>query len=100
LAAAREVGLAVPEQVTLESPLAAVTLAGLAFPLVVKPSRSVGGAGTDRRKLGVRHAATEAELRRVLADLPSAAWPVLLQRRIVGPGIGSFLLVWQGRVVA
>ncbi len=100
LAAAREVGLAVPGQVTLESPLAAVTLAGLAFPLVVKPSRSVGGAGADRRKLGVRHAATEAELRTILAALPAAAWPVLLQRRIVGPGIGIFLLVWRGRVVA
>ncbi len=100
LAAAREVGLAVPEQVTLESPRSAVTLAGLTFPLVVKPSRSVGGAGSDRRKLGVRHAATEAELRAILAGLPPAAWPVLLQRRIVGPGVGIFLLVWQGRVVA
>ncbi len=100
LAAAHEVGIAVPRQVTLESPSAAVALAGLAFPLVVKPSRSVGGAGSDRRKLGVRHAATEAELRAILAGLPPAAWPVLLQRRIVGPGVGIFLLVWQGRVVA
>jgi len=100
LEAAREVGIAVPEQVTLESPRVAVALAGLAFPLVVKPSRSVGGAGSDRRKLGVRHAATEAELRTVLGALPPAAWPVLVQRRIVGPGIGIFLLAWQGRLVA
>ncbi len=100
LEAAREVGIAVPEQVTLESPRAAVALAGMAFPVVVKPSRSVGGAGSDRRKLGVRHAANEAELRAVLGALPAAAWPVLVQRRVVGPGVGIFLLVWQGRVVA
>src|SRR5690606_17910707 len=88
------------EQVTLESPGAPVAWGDLAFPLVVKPSRSVGGAGAGRRKLGVRHASTEPELRTILAGLPAAAWPVLLQRRIVGPGIGVFLLVWQGRVVA
>jgi predicted ATP-grasp superfamily ATP-dependent carboligase len=100
LEAAREVGIAAPEQVTLESPRAAVALAGMAFPLVVKPSRSVGGAGSDRRKLGVRHAANEAELRAILGALPAAAWPVLVQRRIVGPGVGIFLLAWQGRLVA
>ncbi|HSE26582.1 MAG TPA: ATP-grasp domain-containing protein, partial [Gemmatimonadales bacterium] len=74
--------------------------AGMAFPLVLKPARSVGDAGAGRRKLGVRHAASEAELHEILRSLPAEAWPVLAQRRIVGPGVGIFLLTWQGRVVA
>jgi predicted ATP-grasp superfamily ATP-dependent carboligase len=32
--------------------------------------------------------------------LPEAAYPILLQRRIVGPGSGIFLLVWDGKLVA
>ena len=41
-----------------------------------------------------------AELRRCLASLPEAVYPVLLQQRIVGPGSGVFLLVWDGELIA
>jgi predicted ATP-grasp superfamily ATP-dependent carboligase len=48
----------------------------------------------------VAHAATPDELARTLARFPDAAFPVLLQERVVGPGIGVFLLIWDGRVRA
>jgi predicted ATP-grasp superfamily ATP-dependent carboligase len=102
LALAREMGIATPSQVHLEDREACggPALLGLRFPVVVKPARSVGEAAHGRVKLGIAHAASEDALRRVLDRLPDAAFPVLVQQRIVGPGIGVFLLVWDGRVRA
>ena len=100
--AAREIGIAVPRQVvaaSLDEALAAVR--DLRFPLVAKPSRSV----RERRdgtlaKLLVTHAADADELSSELAPLGETAFPLLLQERIVGPGVGVSLLVWDGRLLA
>jgi predicted ATP-grasp superfamily ATP-dependent carboligase len=101
LEAAAGVGIAVPWQWTLEDPGGAARIpAALPFPLVAKPSRSVGGEATARVKLGVRHAADRAALEAVLRELPPAAYPVLLQARIVGPGVGVFVLLWDDEVRA
>jgi len=51
-------------------------------------------------KLTVAHASDRASLAARLTQLGAAAFPLLLQERIVGPGIGVSLLVWDGRVVA
>jgi predicted ATP-grasp superfamily ATP-dependent carboligase len=53
-----------------------------------------------RVKLGVSHVSDAAALRRVLGGLPPAAFPVLIQQRIDGEGVGIFLLVWSGQLVA
>jgi predicted ATP-grasp superfamily ATP-dependent carboligase len=101
--AAARAGIAVPAQAVLESPSGASGLQTMppAFPLVVKPSRSVADrADAGREKLSVRHARDAAELEQVLRALPPNAYPVLLQQRVVGPGIGIFLLLWDGRLVA
>lgn len=97
-AAAGEVGIRVPAQVVLESPEGAAERAGrMAFPLVLKPTRSViGDAAGGRAKASVRHVADGAALERVLGELPRAAYPVLAQERIVGPGLGVFLLMSGG----
>jgi predicted ATP-grasp superfamily ATP-dependent carboligase len=89
--------LAVPAQQVLKSPaqLADVEV-GLAFPVVVKPTRSVVAG----MKTGVTYAADMAELRRRLEALPADVYPVLLQERIVGPGSGVFVLVWDGELIA
>src|SRR5262249_42882381 len=66
-----------------------------------KPARSVADLGNGgRQKLSVRHAATREELRARLDELPPSAYPLLLQQRIVGPGVGIFLLLWSGGLVA
>lgn len=95
LALAPRFGLAVPAQVMVErrSELSAVKPA---FPLVVKPHRSTNA----QQSFPVRHAANEEELARALESLPDAAFPVLLQERVVGPGMGIFVLRHRGSMVA
>jgi hypothetical protein len=39
-------------------------------------------------------------LKKAIATTPANAFPLLLQRRIIGPGCGIFLLVWEGRTLA
>ena len=104
LALAREVGIAVPETVVLETPGMCADLpdAGF-FPAVVKPHRSVIPAdpnGGPKRRLGVSRAENVDACRKALAALPPAAFPVLLQRRVCGSGEGLFLLRWDGKIVA
>ena len=102
LAAAPELGIAVPAQVRVETKADAAALdpATLRFPMVLKPARSVSGADGARGKFGVSHAANAAEMQHHLTEYPEAAYPVLLQQRVVGPGVGIFLLVWNGETRA
>lgn len=97
------VGIAVPEQLKLGSSAerSGLRTERLKFPLVIKPARSIAG---DSRgglvKLGVLHAADPDQLHRALDRIPDSGYPVLLQQRIVGPGIGIFLLMWNGGIIA
>jgi predicted ATP-grasp superfamily ATP-dependent carboligase len=102
LDAARELGIGVPEQLTLQSAeeIAALEWDALSYPMVVKPARSVVGNGASGQKTSVAHVASAPALRAVLAGLSRDAFPVLLQQRITGPGIGVFVLLWEGRLLA
>ncbi len=72
----------------------------LRFPLVVKPARSVTPANGRFTKSGVAHAHDWGSLRSALEKVSPAAYPVLLQQRVVGPGVGVFLLIWKGELLA
>lgn len=100
--AARAAGIGVPEQRNVASVEEARTLdpAGLRFPLVLKPSRSVVPGDGGRVRSSVAHVRDGAALRAALDALPAGAFPALLQERIVGPGVGIFLLLWDGEVRA
>ena len=102
LAVARELGIATPRQVVIRSKddLRAMDPALLDYPVVLKPSRSVGEHDGRRIALGVLHVADAASLRPVIESLDDAAFPLLVQQRIVGPGTGVFLLVWNSIVRA
>ena len=102
LAVATGLGLSVPRQVTIDSGSTALpgALSELAFPVVIKPARSVVETGERRIKLRVGYAVDEGDLGRRLAALVPAAFPVLVQERIRGPGIGAFLLLWDGELLA
>jgi predicted ATP-grasp superfamily ATP-dependent carboligase len=101
LVAATEQGIAVPASVELSSTRAAADqLGALPFPIVLKPHRSVIDESGVRAKVGVRHAATADAARHALADLPPGAFPVMAQERIWGPGVGVFVLLWEGRLLA
>lgn len=98
---AAPLGIAVPAQVELATrDLLSSIESSLPFPLVLKPSRSVGESGGRREKTGVRHAANATELRQQVSSMSDAAFPLLLQQRVLGPGAGIFLLVWNGRIIA
>jgi predicted ATP-grasp superfamily ATP-dependent carboligase len=93
---ARSVGFAVPCQTLVTQPDKPVDVSGLRFPVVVKPHRSVALG----MKHSIRHAEDPRALERVLSELPLGAFPVLVQERIVGPGVGLFLLLWDDRLQA
>jgi len=95
---AEGLGIAVPRQWRLDregAPLPDVT-----FPVVCKPARSVAGEAGMLKQLKVSYANDRNELEARLAAYPATAYPVLLQQRIVGPGTGVFLLLWERRLVA
>ena len=94
-------GLAAPAQHVLAAPTDLAAVEGqLGFPIVIKPTRSVVTTRQGGIRMGVTYASDTAELRRRLGALPPDVYPILLQERIVGPGSGVFLLVWDGELIA
>src|SRR5690606_29733789 len=99
LARARRLGIAVPAQVVVAA-RADAPPAELRLPAVVKPSRSVPLGTAIRHKVTAAHVGTPAALLDLLRKTPAESFPLLVQQRIAGAGIGLFFLVWDGRVVA
>jgi predicted ATP-grasp superfamily ATP-dependent carboligase len=118
---AARLGIAFPRQVELDWSDRGRSLAGaVQMPAVIKPARSVAVSGAEGEaqrpgevtpattpvttpvtsKFGIRHAATMDELAAMIRAMPRAAYPLLIQERIVGPGVGLFLLLWDGEVLA
>jgi predicted ATP-grasp superfamily ATP-dependent carboligase len=98
---ARALGIAVPGQhiVTAhDDDLAALDTLG--YPLVLKPARSVGESGGERAKLSVTVANSARDARAQIGAMSRAAFPLLAQQRVVGPGIGIFTLTWDGALRA
>ena len=103
LEVARRLGIGVPGQRVAPRPAAAPPAAALSFPVVLKPARSVieGGNGNGgRAKSSVMHAADAGAYGAALEAMPDGAYPLLVQERIVGPGAGVFLLIWDGEPLA
>lgn len=99
---ASQFGIEIPKQCTLARRQARKALCpdALRFPLVIKPARSVGERDGRRFDFNVSFAHDPTELMGRLGELDDAAYPVLLQQRVVGPGIGIFLLLWDGQLHA
>ncbi len=102
---ASDVGVPVPRQVVVSDPareLASVKLwaRDIGYPVVLKPHRSAVVRESGIRKFGVRLVSTEDELVRELFAYLDGAYPVLVQERIQGPGLGAFFLSMDGEIVA
>jgi predicted ATP-grasp superfamily ATP-dependent carboligase len=99
---ASKLGIAIPVQEVVAdlASVASIEFDALRYPIVIKPGRSVGEHAGGRVKFSVLYASNAAELRRKMLLLPGAAFPVLLQQQIVGPGTGVFLLIWDGELRA
>ncbi len=102
LQVASALGIKTPAQQILHSREERVAFSGygLHYPLVIKPARSTFAADGRLRKTAVAHVADERALEVQLDMFPPAAYPLLLQQRVVGPGVGVFLLVWDGELHA
>ena len=72
----------------------------LSLPVVIKPARSRVRNGSNWLSTSVSYATDLVMLRRILTRLPPAAYPVLLQERIEGPGRGLFACFVLGQPVA
>jgi len=99
---ASRLGIAIPAQGIVRDAEAAASmdLSKLHYPIVLKPARSVNERGGVRSTFSVSYASDASELGRKLRALPPAAFPLLLQQRVVGPGTGIFLLLWDGEIKA
>ncbi|MGH8249505.1 MAG: ATP-grasp domain-containing protein [Steroidobacteraceae bacterium] len=98
---ARELGVPIPATVTIASAAEATLAAGrLSFPVVVKPARSRPATGSGRTSSGVIYASDAEELWGRLAALKPEFFPLLLQERIYGPGVGIFACYDNGQAVA
>ena len=99
---ASQLGIAIPAQQVLRHrhEIDSIDLSALSYPVVLKPARSVAEVSGERIKVSVAYAASADDLRRKVASLSSASFPLLVQQRVIGPGVGIFLLLWNGTVKA
>ncbi|MGH7541296.1 MAG: ATP-grasp domain-containing protein [Gemmatimonadota bacterium] len=99
---AERCGIAVPSRVEMRAPgeAAALPLSEELFPAVVKPVRSVSAEAGRRRRVPVQYAEGREALESLLVDAPTEAYPLLIQQRIDGVGVGVFLLRSRGRTLA
>jgi predicted ATP-grasp superfamily ATP-dependent carboligase len=101
MALGRAAGLTVPKTAVANTPddlVGAATEVG--FPCVLKPYRSVVSESNVMRTVRVSYARDLDEIRASLQRYPVAAFPMLVQERIIGPGEGVFLLVHRGEILA
>lgn len=98
---ARACGIAVPRTHGVNGLASVRALATqLEYPIVVKPTRSRIAADAGWIATTVHHVDHEAELLRLYRETHYlAAYPSLIQERIVGPGLGLFVLFDHGRLV-
>ena len=72
----------------------------VSLPVILKPGHSVVvGRGAEER-FGVREILTREEFQSAVSAYPAEAYPLMIQQRISGPGLGAFVLADQGRLVA
>lgn len=101
LALAQKLSIPIPTGVVLTRPGERPQwLEGLCFPVVVKPHRSRIAVNGTWRSTSVTYAENETELDAILAAKDPSEYPILLQQRIVGPGVGVFMCYQRGKLVA
>lgn len=97
---ALELGVPTPRTQFIEHRDAVPPIADDQYPLVVKPARSRLRQGNGWVGTSVSYAYSREALLETLAKLPDDAFPVLLQERIPGEGMGVFACYDRGRCVA
>lgn len=96
---ALERGIGIAESIVVDRSDAPLPTDASLYPGVIKPHRSVVG-GASKQRTSVQFVESHEDCVRKLAALDPAAFPVLVQRRIHGPGEGIFVARWQGHTIA
>lgn len=97
---AQKLSIPVPDTVLLRQPGDKPELQALQFPVVIKPHRSRHQVGGKWQASSVSYAENQKELEAMLSDMTGAQYPILLQQRIIGPGVGVFACYQRGQCVA
>jgi predicted ATP-grasp superfamily ATP-dependent carboligase len=96
---ARRLGVPAPRSVRVERPGEAPAL-DFGYPVVIKPHRSRVQTERGWMSCAVGYARSPEQLAHALANRPAHEYPLLLQERIEGPGVGVFACYDRGRAVA
>lgn len=100
-ALAEELGVDVPKTRTLNSAAEFETISNeLRFPIVMKPARSRVETEQEWLYTAVSYAHTLDDLRAQLEAADPRIFPILLQEKIVGPGLGVSTYTHHGRTLA
>jgi len=97
---ARSLGVPIPASLTLASSDALVSAEAVGYPVVIKPACSRVLTSTGWIANSVSYADDADALMKHLTRLPAESYPVLIQERIQGPGVGVFMLFDRGRRIA
>ena len=97
---AASIGVPVPASVVVDDSRQVPAIDHLGFPVVIKPWKSRIATSQGWASTAVSYADTPTALAQDLAGRPSYEFPVLLQEMLIGPGVGVFACVHEGRAVA
>jgi predicted ATP-grasp superfamily ATP-dependent carboligase len=101
LSLANSLGIPTPRTISLQGPDDNLEeIADWSFPLVIKPARSRVATDDGWESTTVSYALDISHLRKQLETYSRNAYPVLLQQRVYGPGMGIFLCSNKGEIVA
>lgn len=101
LALAHSIGIPIPATIVVNGPKDIDdAVARSAFPAVFKPARSRSWTGHEWVTSGTGYCTNADALRAGLQALHPAVFPVLIQERIQGPGVGVFLCRGDDGVLA
>ncbi len=93
---ASEIGVPIPKTLVVDAPHEIdLVLQRVEYPAVFKPARSRAWNGERWISGGTGYSHTAEDLRARLTKLDPAIFPVLIQERIQGPGVGVFVCCGQ-----
>ncbi|MCU7865375.1 MAG: ATP-grasp domain-containing protein [Candidatus Thiodiazotropha sp. (ex Lucinoma borealis)] len=97
---ASELGVNVPDSQTIESfdDLESLKIS-ISYPVVIKPSRSRVLVDGKWKFTSVDYADNKKALLSKLKNIHSKTYPVMIQERILGPGIGAFYCYEHGKCI-
>ncbi len=98
---AKQLDVPVPESYWLEDYIPNFSLPpNLIYPVVIKPSRSRIRTDQGWLSTAVKYAENSNELEKIIKGEHPLAYPLIIQERIIGPGVGIFVCYDHGKPIA